>query len=206
MDCLSFRYTGRELDSETGLYYYRARYYDPSTGRFLSEDPIRFRSAPNFYPYVHNRPTVLRDSTGLLAWGSGVGVAGMIGALMAGGGGDVSCLVVGDTQGNSGLLCCGGVGGGVVEGASLSVQAVSIVCPNCRTICDMEGTFVQVQGFGGLGETGAGGLGASMSSTSVAVVASGGGGVGAGAGVVVLGGDCKLKLGGKTCKKCPSQK
>jgi RHS repeat-associated protein len=32
-----FRYTGRELDSETGLYYYRARYYDPTTGRFLSE-------------------------------------------------------------------------------------------------------------------------------------------------------------------------
>ena len=30
-----FQYTGREFDSETGLYYYRARYYDPSTGRFL---------------------------------------------------------------------------------------------------------------------------------------------------------------------------
>lgn len=34
-----FRYTGREWDAETGLYYYRARYYDASTGRFLSEDP-----------------------------------------------------------------------------------------------------------------------------------------------------------------------
>src|SRR5437899_8257916 len=37
-----FQYTGREADSETGLYYYRARYYDPSTGRFLSEDPMRY--------------------------------------------------------------------------------------------------------------------------------------------------------------------
>lgn len=38
-----FRYTAREFDEETGLYYYRARYYESSTGRFLSEDPVRFR-------------------------------------------------------------------------------------------------------------------------------------------------------------------
>src|SRR5439155_8590920 len=35
-----FQYTGRESDPETGLYYYRARYYDPVAGRFLSEDPL----------------------------------------------------------------------------------------------------------------------------------------------------------------------
>jgi RHS repeat-associated protein len=34
----SFRYTGREFDAETSLYYYRARYYDPTTGRFVKED------------------------------------------------------------------------------------------------------------------------------------------------------------------------
>lgn len=39
-----FQYTGRENDSETGLFYYRARYYDPSIGRFVSEDPMRFRA------------------------------------------------------------------------------------------------------------------------------------------------------------------
>lgn len=42
-----FQYTGREFDTETGLYYYRARYYDPSTGRFLSEDPIGFSGVDN---------------------------------------------------------------------------------------------------------------------------------------------------------------
>jgi len=52
----SFRYTGREFDSETSLYFYRARYYDPATGRFLSEDPIEFAGGANFYPYVQNDP------------------------------------------------------------------------------------------------------------------------------------------------------
>ncbi len=46
--------------------YYRARYYDPSIGRFLSEDPIRFKAGVNFYDYVDNRPTKFKDPTGLL--------------------------------------------------------------------------------------------------------------------------------------------
>jgi RHS repeat-associated protein len=61
-----FQYTGREFDSETGLYFYRARYYDPTSGRFLGEDPIGFHGGPNFYPYVSNEPTLYRDPTGLL--------------------------------------------------------------------------------------------------------------------------------------------
>ncbi len=60
----SFRYTGREFDTETSLYYYRARYYDPQSGRFLSEDPINFRAGVNFYLYVYNRPVRLRDPKG----------------------------------------------------------------------------------------------------------------------------------------------
>jgi RHS repeat-associated protein len=60
----SFRYTGREWDSETGLYYYRARYYDPQAGRFVSEDPIRFGGGDNFYSYVVNRPTEFGDPGG----------------------------------------------------------------------------------------------------------------------------------------------
>jgi RHS repeat-associated protein len=52
-------------DPETGLYYYRARYYDPNMGRFVSEDPIQFLSAPNFYPYVGGSPTGATDPSGL---------------------------------------------------------------------------------------------------------------------------------------------
>jgi RHS repeat-associated protein len=61
----SFQYTGRELDPETGLYYYRARYYDPPSGRFLSEDPLRFGAGVDFYPYVGNSPLNFRDPLGL---------------------------------------------------------------------------------------------------------------------------------------------
>jgi RHS repeat-associated protein len=46
-----YGFTGREWDSESGLYYYRARYYDPKIGRFISEDPIRFSGGINFYAY-----------------------------------------------------------------------------------------------------------------------------------------------------------
>jgi RHS repeat-associated protein len=35
-----FQYTGRDFDPESGLRYYRARYYDAASGRFLSEDPL----------------------------------------------------------------------------------------------------------------------------------------------------------------------
>src|SRR6478609_8865302 len=53
------------------LYYYRARYYDPALGRFISEDPIGFASQDtNLYRYVWNSPTSFRDPSG--TWGGGV--------------------------------------------------------------------------------------------------------------------------------------
>lgn len=65
----SYTYTGRELDSETGLYYYRARYYDPTTGRFSQKDLIGFVSGDlNLYRYVFNRPLALRDPSGFASF------------------------------------------------------------------------------------------------------------------------------------------
>ncbi len=59
-----FRYAGREFDTETNLYFYRARYYDPATGRFLSEDPIQFDGGINLYAYVGNDPENWGDLDG----------------------------------------------------------------------------------------------------------------------------------------------
>ncbi len=60
------QYTGREYDAETGVYFYRARYYDTSVGRFLSEDPIEFDGGGvDFYVYAGNNPTSFTDPLGL---------------------------------------------------------------------------------------------------------------------------------------------
>jgi len=59
------RFSGRELDSETGLYYNRARYYDPQLGRFLSEDPAGLAAGVNPYRYAGNDPVNSHDPSGL---------------------------------------------------------------------------------------------------------------------------------------------
>ena len=60
-----YKYTGREFDSETGLQYNRARYYDAAIGRFLSEDPIGFEGEDaNLYGYVRNSPLLHDDPAG----------------------------------------------------------------------------------------------------------------------------------------------
>jgi RHS repeat-associated protein len=62
-----FQYTGREFDSEMGLQYHRARYYDPVNGRFLSEDPAGFAGGMNMYGYAADNPVNLLDPDGLAA-------------------------------------------------------------------------------------------------------------------------------------------
>jgi RHS repeat-associated protein len=66
----SHKFTARE-DDGTGLYYYRARYYHPALGRFLTEDPMEYGGGGdvNQYGYVGNRPTEYRDPSGSQAEG-----------------------------------------------------------------------------------------------------------------------------------------
>jgi len=51
-------FTWREYEKETGLYYYRARFYSSKTGRFLSRDPIGIQADVNLYAYVGNNPVM----------------------------------------------------------------------------------------------------------------------------------------------------
>jgi RHS repeat-associated protein len=65
----TFTYTGREYDEETGLYFYRARYYDPKLGRFLNPDPIGFEGGDtNLYAYVGNNPVNRTDPQGTMGF------------------------------------------------------------------------------------------------------------------------------------------
>jgi len=190
-----FRYTGRERDPETGIYYYRARYYDPAVGRFLSEDPVRFKGGINFYAYVGNRPLIHIDPLG--TWAAGIlGLGGMVGI----GGprmaafGELSFTPVFDDSGNVGLLeCHGGGGGGVIPlGADAGLQFTGLVCPKCKSICDLEGYYVKYVGFADLGGGITGGIGASVGSTSVVIEGSIGPAVGEGLGGGVIAGKCRL--------------
>ena len=81
----SFRYTGREFDAETSLYYYRARYYDSASDRFLSEDPLFLAGGDvNVYRYAWGNPTNYRDPCGLYG--------GVDDAVFSGGGAIIGVL------------------------------------------------------------------------------------------------------------------
>lgn len=58
-------FTGRQLDEETGLYFYRARYYDSGKGRFLQQDALQYADGMNLYAYVGDQPLFSVDPYGL---------------------------------------------------------------------------------------------------------------------------------------------
>ncbi len=63
----NFRFPGQYYDSETGLHYNYHRYYDPSTGRYMTPDPIGLEGGMNLYPYGENNPIRFLDALGLQA-------------------------------------------------------------------------------------------------------------------------------------------
>ena len=64
----AYGYTGALFDNESKLMYFRARYYNPEIGRFITEDSINFFGGINFYAYVLNNPVNLIDPHGLVDW------------------------------------------------------------------------------------------------------------------------------------------
>ena len=68
-----FGYTAQRYDTETGLYYYKARHFSPTLGRFLQTDPIGYAGGDlNLYAYVGNDPMNFRDPLGLSELGPNV--------------------------------------------------------------------------------------------------------------------------------------
>jgi RHS repeat-associated protein len=120
-----YQYTGREFDSFTGLNYYRARFYDPNLGRFISEDPIGLAGGDiNEFGYVRNNPLTFRDPTGLTRCNPllgaliGANAGGLVGATAGAGIGAVAGALAGAlTGGTIGTLA--EPGGGTFVGAGL---------------------------------------------------------------------------------------
>jgi RHS repeat-associated protein len=65
-----YRYSGKERDEETGLYYHGARYYAPWLARWISPDPMGLSAGENPYVFVSNNPIRYADPTGLYEWPS----------------------------------------------------------------------------------------------------------------------------------------
>jgi len=195
-----FTYTGREFDSETGLYFYRARYYDPSLGRFLQEDPIGFQGGDiNIYAYVGNNPINFIDSYGLAKcdckpcdecpsgiW-SGAGFSAFLQIYKPGGSNGiylVSCL-------DSNITCiisilCGGVG----LGGGLAIEG--IVFKGACSRGDLNGKTLGADGFAGKGIGGLGGGFTTDKDNNCVNSFSFGGGISWGAGF--MGSYCETKV------------
>lgn len=137
----SYRYTGQQFDSSTGLYSLRARYYNPALGRFLSQDtyPVNFGNPVelNRYVYAANRPINLTDPTGKTALPEY--------SLLIGG--------IGGTLGGMQAYLCGGSLGSIIEatifGAAMGIgfAAIAAMSPAAATAAAGTGMVLSGAGF-----------------------------------------------------------
>lgn len=121
-----FRYRGYYYDTETGLYYLQTRYYDPITGRFISQDGVEYADPEsinglNLYAYCGNNPVMYVDPTGTIALTAlliGLIIGAIVGAAV---GGAVAYKVASDSGATGwelvGWIMLGAVGGAVLGGA-----------------------------------------------------------------------------------------
>jgi RHS repeat-associated protein len=107
-----YRYTGKERDEETDLYYHGARYYAPWLGRWTASDPIGLGDGPNVYMYVSGNPVALSDPTGMFGWREIAALAAMV---------VVGAVVTVATAGLAGPVVAGAVASVGLSGAAATV-------------------------------------------------------------------------------------
>jgi RHS repeat-associated protein len=107
-----YRYTGKERDAESGLYYHGARYYAPWLGRWLSPDPAGLTDGVNLYAYCRDDPINRHDPTGTISWKT----IGVVAAVVV-----VSVAVTVVTAGVAGPLIAGAATAALGSGAAATV-------------------------------------------------------------------------------------
>jgi RHS repeat-associated protein len=142
-----YRFAGTRLDAETGLYYARARMYDPAIGRFLQTDPIGLRGGTNLYAYVGNDAINLTDPRGL------------------------------DPNASSGNWSLTSVNTAVQQGLSALQSNITMqVVQDAQTAIQLGNSFTQASSYVALGATGVTVIGAASFQPEI-VAAGGAGGL-----------------------------
>src|SRR6185369_4125236 len=158
-----YGYTGRERDQLTRLMYYRARWYNPQTGRFLTEDPISYLGGLNLYAYVLNGPLNRTDPSGefaliddliLAGGGALVGVAVLtVTDVLAGRPSDwqhYAGAAAGGAVGGLAIEYTGGIGTGLLSGATTNGVTQLLEMQSGKQ-CEFDfGGFAIETGLGGI--------------------------------------------------------
>jgi RHS repeat-associated protein len=164
-----YTYTARERDTETGLYYYRARHYDPNAGRFLQVDPIPPRwDDGNPYPYVRSNPVNRVDPEGEfdIFFGGEADVVGAKGLECSGG-----FVLDTDDLADSGLFFSWGpaaganVGLGILGGVQKELEGQALNLDVNYGNTSVSASFNET-GFNGISASYGTGLGLSISYTN----------------------------------------
>lgn len=119
------RLPGQHHDPETGLYYNRHRYYDPSVGSYINQDPIGLRGGVNPFAYAHQDPLRNSDPLGLYAYAPDVGSQLPGGSSAAGLGGN--------------LLNSDATYEALENGLTRKQAGKSKNCPDCAQVADLRG-------------------------------------------------------------------
>lgn len=143
-DDTPFQFTGRENDGASNLSYFRARYYSPQFGRFISEDPIGLAGGINSYTYANGNPISFADPLGLWTVQVGISFNGAIGPVQV----SATYGIAFDGSGN--VAGYAEYGGGAGTGADAS-GGVAVHASNAASIDDLNGPFVNVNAGGGWG-------------------------------------------------------
>ena len=144
-----YMFTARKFDNESGLYYFRARYYDAAIGRFLQVDPISSAILPVNYLYAWNNPINWIDPYGLWSWRSfgrgalkaaGVAVAGAaVGVVIV-----LAAPAAATSVASSAVLMTVGKGMAVVAAAGLGWETGQIYTGQDITLWNKKG-FLQTR-------------------------------------------------------------